>query len=110
LFLAFPAIFPASVTLVEKHEKKRKAEAGMHGQERAMNAAGADAMGACLGSLGLIAFAALVWQLLVKMPSWAVLMSAVAAWFAGAASAWILWKKRPRHFHKRPHPQILHRP
>jgi Protein of unknown function (DUF3147) len=24
LFLAFPAIFPASATLIEKHEKKRK--------------------------------------------------------------------------------------
>ena len=29
LFLAFPAIFPASVTLVEKHTRQRKEKAGM---------------------------------------------------------------------------------
>ena len=29
LFLAFPAIFPASATLVEKHEKEKKREAGI---------------------------------------------------------------------------------
>ncbi len=28
LFLAFPAIFPAGVTLLEKHEKQRKAKIG----------------------------------------------------------------------------------
>jgi hypothetical protein len=31
LFLAFPAIFPASATLVEKHEKEEKQQAGMEG-------------------------------------------------------------------------------
>ena len=29
LFLAFPAIFPASATLVEKHEKQKKNRAGI---------------------------------------------------------------------------------
>ena len=28
LFLAFPAIFPATATLIEKHERKRKRELG----------------------------------------------------------------------------------
>jgi hypothetical protein len=32
LFLAFPAIFPASATLVEKHERKRKEEQGVEGK------------------------------------------------------------------------------
>ena len=31
LFLAFPAIFPARATLVEKHEKEKKQQAGMEG-------------------------------------------------------------------------------
>ena len=34
LFLAFPAIFPASATLIEKHEKQRKEKAGMNGDDR----------------------------------------------------------------------------
>jgi hypothetical protein len=37
LFLAFPAIFPASATLIEKHEKqrkKRKACTTVSGEER----------------------------------------------------------------------------
>ena len=48
LFLGFPSIAIASLTLVEKH----------HGK----NAVGADAWGACLGSLGLMIFGAVVWQ------------------------------------------------
>ena len=35
LFLAFPAIFPASATLVETHEKRKKREAGISGTSAA---------------------------------------------------------------------------
>ena len=31
LFLAFPAIFPASATLIEKHVRERKEKAGLPG-------------------------------------------------------------------------------
>ena len=34
LFLAFPAIFTASATIVEKHERQRKARQGLLGNER----------------------------------------------------------------------------
>jgi len=34
LFLAFPAIFCASATLVEKHERERKQKAGLRGERR----------------------------------------------------------------------------
>ena len=34
LFLAFPAIFPASATLVEKHERQKKNRAGLQGAVR----------------------------------------------------------------------------
>ena len=35
LFLAFPAIFPASATLIEKHVRERKEKAGLPGARRA---------------------------------------------------------------------------
>jgi hypothetical protein len=56
LFLAFPAIFPASATLIEKHERQRKQEKGLHGRERGKDAAAVDALGAAMGSVGLVAF------------------------------------------------------
>ena len=45
LFLAFPAIFPASATLIEKHEKQKKQKIGLEGTERGRLAAGVDAAG-----------------------------------------------------------------
>src|ERR1700733_11735297 len=53
LFLAFPAIFPASATLVEKHEKEKKLQAGISKTIRGQQAAALDARGATLGSVGL---------------------------------------------------------
>src|ERR1700679_2599656 len=57
LFLAFPAIFPASATLIERHERQRKQKKGLHGEERGTDAAAIDALGAAVGSVGLAAFA-----------------------------------------------------
>ena len=34
LFLAFPAIFPASATLIEKHEREKKERLGLRGTRR----------------------------------------------------------------------------
>ena len=34
LFLAFPAIFPASATMIENHEKEKKLQVGMEGVNR----------------------------------------------------------------------------
>src|SRR3984957_17072296 len=61
LFLAFPAIFGASVTLIEKHERERKEKLGLAGQRRGTDAAALDAAGAGLGSIGLAAFGLGVW-------------------------------------------------
>ena len=63
LFLAFPAIFCASATLIEKHERQRKKERGVAGQRRGTDAAALDASGAALGGIGLAAFALAVWLL-----------------------------------------------
>ena len=39
LFLAFPAIFPAGATLIEKHERERKEKLGLRGSVRGRKAA-----------------------------------------------------------------------
>ena len=89
LFLAFPAIFPASVTLVEKHVRERKEKAGLAGSRRGKEAAALDAVGAALGSFGLAAFAAVVWLTIGRFAAWA-LAPATAAWVAVAVAAWRL--------------------
>jgi hypothetical protein len=63
LFLAFPAIFCASATLIEKHERERKQKLGLFGDHRGKEASALDAAGAGLGSLGLAAFGLCVWLL-----------------------------------------------
>src|ERR1700748_2029952 len=61
LFLAFPAIFCASATLIEKHEREEKEKKGLEGRNRGKNAAALDAAGAGLGSAALAAFGAVLW-------------------------------------------------
>jgi hypothetical protein len=81
LFLALPAIFCASATLIEKHEIRRKREAGVGGERRGQEAAALDAAGAALGALGMLAFAGLFWYLVAR---------SVAAAFAASSLAWLL--------------------
>ena len=88
LFLAFPAIFPASATLIEKHARQRKEKAGLSGVRRGRDAAALDAVGAALGSLGLAAFAAVIWLMIASSPSWALLFATVA-WLTVAVFAWL---------------------
>src|SRR2546421_9438974 len=80
LFLAFPAIFPATATLIEKHEKEKKHRAGLHGRKRGRDAAGTDAAGAAMGSIGLAVFGATTWMLLPDHPAWQALAAATASW------------------------------
>ena len=61
LFLAFPAIFPATATLVDKHTKERRRKAGLDGSLRAADAVALEARGAILGSVGLLLFAVVMW-------------------------------------------------
>lgn len=98
LFLAFPAIFPASATLVEKHEKEKKEQKGMHGQERGRDAAALDAAGAAMGSIGLMAFAVLVWQLLPNHSATLILIAASVLWFLVGCALWFIREKRHRIF------------
>lgn len=88
LFLAFPAIFPASATLIEKHERQKKEKLGLHGTVRARKAASVDATGAAIGSIGLLAFAGLVARLLPNHAPWLVLLTASFAWLVVSVGAW----------------------
>src|SRR6267142_3935959 len=88
LFLAFPAIFPASATLIEKHEKQKKKRAGVSGIVRGREAAALDAAGAALGCIGLAGFATVVLQLLVPYEPWLVLAGAGLLWLGISGLCW----------------------
>ncbi|MBV8674659.1 MAG: DUF3147 family protein [Acidobacteriaceae bacterium] len=88
LFLAFPAIFPAGATLIEKHEKEKKKKAGLDGTARGRAAASVDAAGAAMGSIGLMVFGVVVWRFLPSHASWAVLTIAGVAWMGVSVLLW----------------------
>lgn len=97
LFLAFPAIFPAGASLIDKHERQRKAKAGMDGCLRGRVAASVDAAGASLGCIGLAGFAVVLWFALERWNTLLVLAVGVLAWAALACAAWMLRKSRLVH-------------
>ena len=91
--MAFPAIFPASATLIAKHEKERKQKAGYNGTRRGRAAAAADAAGTSLGCLALLVFALIVWRLLPATTPWLVLPLAAIIWAGTAILLWRLHRK-----------------
>jgi len=93
LFLAFPAIFPATATLLEKHEKQKKEQKGLNGTKRGRLAAGVDAAGAAMGAGGLLVFALIVWKLLPGRSGSMVLAAATLAWALVAISIWAAAEK-----------------
>ena len=85
LFLAFPAILPATLTLIRKHDGPREAAE--------------DALGAVAGSAALAAFGACVWKGFAESyPPWAVLLTATGLWFAAACFLWWAFIL-PKHKH-----------
>ena len=93
LFLAFPAIFPASATLIENHEKQKKQEKGLRGTQRGREAASVDAAGSAMGSVGLLVFASIVWQFAPRHSTWIVLMGATVAWLIVSVLVWYVRKQ-----------------
>jgi hypothetical protein len=93
LFLAFPAIFPASATLIEKHERQRKQKKGLHGERRGIDVAALDALGTAMGSLGLLAFALLCWRLLPHYAAPGVLAGAALVWLLVGVCIWNIRKR-----------------
>ncbi|HEY8075697.1 MAG TPA: hypothetical protein VIF62_16340 [Labilithrix sp.] len=76
LFLAFPAILPASLTLVKQHD----------GREKAID----DARGGRLGSAGLAGFALVVVATAGRLPAPIVLLLAMITWLAVDIPLWFL--------------------
>ena len=67
MFLGFPAILPASLTLIEE-------------KHRSQHLAGSNAIGAILGAAALIGFALVAVPLLVRLPLLLALLIATLAW------------------------------
>lgn len=76
LLLAFPAVLPASVTLVEQRDGT---DAAVH-----------DVGGAVFGALGLVAFAALAQELFRVVSAPLTLLAALAAWTVVSLSLYVL--------------------
>jgi hypothetical protein len=93
LFLAFPAIFPATATLIEKHEKQKKEKLGLQGTERGRYAAGVDAAGSAMGSIGLLFFALIEWRFLPRYNPAAVLASGTLGWLVVSVLIWQIRKR-----------------
>jgi hypothetical protein len=94
LFLAFPAIFPASATLVQKHERQKKLMVGISETIRGREAAALDARGAAFGSIGLCLFGFMVWKLLPAWNTALTLFAALAVWLSLSVLIWRLRKIR----------------
>jgi hypothetical protein len=90
LFLAFPAIFPATATLIEKHEKQRKQQIGRDGTNRGRSAVAVDAAGTALGTLGLLLFALFLWRFLPTHSTPLILAVAALIWITAAVAFWKL--------------------
>jgi hypothetical protein len=87
-FLAFPAIFPASATLVEKHETEKKHRAGIIDNARGRKAAALDARGATLGCVALGCFGLVLWWLLPRWSPALSLLAGLAIWLVLSLSLW----------------------
>ena len=100
LFLAFPAIFPASATLIDKHEKEKKERAGLNGHGRARQLVSVDAAGTAIGSIGLFAFALVIHETIRDHKTWLVIGGATIVWAGVSVLTWYL-RKRTRSSFKR---------
>ena len=94
LFLSFPAIFPASASLLEQHQTEKKQRAGICCRRRGRKAAALDAAGAVLGGCGLIAFGLVAWFGLSALAPGGALLLAATAWLVVAISLW--WIRHAR--------------
>lgn len=95
LFLAFPAIFPAGATLIENHETEKKKKAGIPETIRGRQLASVDAVGASLGSLGLICFGLVVWKLLSAENAVIAIAAATMIWLGVSI---LFWEIRKSHW------------
>lgn len=89
VFLAFPAILPASLTFVQKKEGTRTADR--------------DAVGAILGGLALVSFATVGESMFGRHVAPLVLLAALAAWLATSLALYAgLVLLSPERCHRKP--------
>ena len=88
LFLAFPGIFPAGVSLVEKHKTMRERAEGKLGVRSARGQASVEATGTSVGTLGLMGFAVVLWQGLPTHNFLLMLFTATGTWIAVSSLFW----------------------
>lgn len=88
IFLAFPGIYPAGVSLVEKHKTMREEKEGKTGVRSARGQASVETTGASEGALGLLGFAAVLWQGLPEHGSLPMLLCAGLAWLVISGAGW----------------------
>jgi hypothetical protein len=74
LFLAFPAVLPASLTFIKDEDGRRSAAD--------------DASGARMGAIALVIFAAVIWFGARRWPAAGLLSSALILWFATSVTLW----------------------
>jgi uncharacterized protein DUF3147 len=79
LFLAFPAVLPASLTLIENKEGRRQAEG--------------NAVGAIIGAVALVAFALTARALFTHIPGAAVEAIALGAWLGVSLLLYLLVRR-----------------
>ncbi len=96
LFLAFPAIFPAGASLIERHEIERKAKVGSDGRNRGRLAASLDSQGASLGCIGLMGFAFVLWKWLNSHNALLIISVAAMIWLMIAYGLWAVRANRHR--------------
>jgi hypothetical protein len=89
-FLAFPAILPATATLLADEQKQRKKDEGMNGTVRGRMVAGVDAYGASMGAIGLVLFALVVWRRLPHSSLAVVLCEATLVWLTTSVFVWLM--------------------
>lgn len=88
LFLAFPAIFPAGATLIERQQRDKKRSAGISRTTRGRLAAALDGRGAAMGTIALAAFGLVVWKLLPGHKAALILAVGLAVWLTLAVLIW----------------------
>jgi len=67
---------------------------------RGRKAAGVDAIGAAMGSIGLLLFALGTWQLIQRDSAWVTLGAAPLAWLASSVLLWSLRNRLSTILHK----------
>jgi hypothetical protein len=86
LFLAFPAIFPIGVLLLERVENRKVGPGarGYHGRRAAL----VQSVGATMGAVGLTGFGVTAWGALDGLPAWLALGLAILSWASLAVATW----------------------